>query len=249
MKIFSIIVIGLCFMFVSVDAQNRGQTRTFEWTDIMCGYKGTYDSRKYSEVQLRNTWRLIDHDGPSLEGMATVWQYDEIAGLDVAALDRSYNGVRSEIENLNIVKTPYWQNVRKKKLEALEQDYRLRRTTMLAYTKPAVLMEYPAAEACKLKYAGPIAKGGDALLGLWREVNLESQVNNADPARLQRIFDEQRRSPDRLKFALVETMAFGWWNCANDVLRDGPAFNPEDSEHAEEFKKLFTRLTEDCEEP
>lgn len=225
------------------------QNATFRWEGEICTYTGTYDARKYTEARLRDTLELISPYGPDLEGWATVWTYDEIERLDIEALDRSYIEARAAIEKLDIVDTPYWRSVRRNRLEALEQDYRLRRVTMLAYNRPSVLAEYPAAEACKKKYADPIEAGGDALLRVWREVNLESQSKNADPARLQQRFDEESRSPDRLKFALVETMAFGWWNCANADMRDGPAFATEQAELDKEFRKLFTRVRDECDEP
>ncbi len=249
MRKLTFIAVLICFVISFSSAQGRGQLRTFKWEGEICTFTGSYDARKYTEAKLRDTLELISPNGPDLEGWATVWTYDEIERLDIEALDRSYIEARAAIEKLDIVDTPYWRSVRRNRLEALEQDYRLRRVTMLAYKRPSVLAEYPAAEACKKKYADPIEAGGDALLKVWREVNLESQSRNADPARLQRRFDEEYRSPDRLKYALVETMAFGWWNCANADMRDGPAFGTDHVELSEAFRKLFSNVREECDEP
>lgn len=55
-------------------------------------------------------------------------------------------------------------------------------------------------------------------------------------------------SPDRLKFALVETMSFGWWNCANAAIEYAPDGFSEGIEA--EFKKFFkTTKTISCDEP
>jgi hypothetical protein len=225
-----------------------GQTRTFEWTDELCSFKGTYNSRNLSERKLRNTVRLTRPGELSLSSVgATVWNFSEIAELDTARLDREYNAVKSELENLDIIDTPYWQGARAARLKEIEQVYRLARLTMRAYTKPDVLREYPAAAACKTKFAEPIIAGGDKLLAAWRVVNLDSQSKNSDPARLQRRFDEQINSPQKFEYALVETMAFGWWNCANaEIEYDERSSN---GEYHREFRKLFTRVTEECDEP
>ena len=225
-----------------------GQTRTFEWTDELCSFKGTYNSRNLSERKLRNTVRLTRPGDLSLSSVgATVWNFSEIAELDTTRLDREYNAVKSELENLDIIDTPYWQGARAARLKEIEQVYRLARLTMRAYAEPKVLREYPGSGACKTKFAEPIIAGGDKLLAAWRVVNLDSQSKNSDPARLQRRFDEQINSPQKFEYALVETMAFGWWNCANaEIEYDERSSN---GEYHREFRKLFTRVTEECDEP
>ena len=231
--------------FVSAEAQ----IRTFKWNDEMCEYSGTYNAKKYTEAKLRNTLRLLSHSELRLDSVnATVWKYEDIAKLDVAGVDKEYNDLIDQLEHLEYVSTPYTDTVRQQKLAEARQLYQLIRTTMTAYTKPEVLRNYKGAEACKLKFGGPITTGGDALLAAWRKVNLDSQSKNADPGRLQREFDEQMASPDRLKFALVETMSFGWWNCANAHIKYS---NVGESDRAgREFKKLFIRVkTISCDEP
>ncbi len=226
----------------------NGQTRTFEWTDEMCSFKGTYKAGKFTEVQLRNTAKFIQPGELSMGSTgATVWNFSDIAKLDIEDLDRRYNALRTELENLDIVDTPYWQSARAARLKEIEQVYRLSRLTMRAYSQPEVLRDHDRAEACKTKFAEPIIAGGDKLLAAWRVVNLDSQSKNSDPARLQRRFDEEMRSPKKFEFALVETMAFGWWNCANAEIEYDARFST--GEYGGEFRKLFTRVTEECDEP
>lgn len=225
------------------------QNRTFKWNDELCEYQGTYDSKKYNEVVLRNTLKLLSHDGFRLDSTsATVWDFNEIAKLDDAKVETQYKGIVDELERLKYVSTPYTDEIKRQKLVEVRQLYQLVRTTMAAYTDPSVIRNYKGAEACKLNFGEPIFAGGDKLIEAWRKVNLDSRSKNADPERLRRRFDEQIASPDRLKFALVETMSFGWWNCANDEIKRsdvGVSDRP-----AREFKKLFIRVkTVNCDEP
>lgn len=229
---------------VSVNAQ----VKTFRWGTEMCDHTGTYSSKKYTEEQLRNTAKLFAlDDSLRISANATVWKHEDITKLDVAALDQEYEQKSTLLKTMKIVDTPYWEGIRQAKLKELEQVYKLSRATMQAYTNPAVLRDYPVAESCKLKYAGPLTLGGESLIGAWRQVNLDSQKRNVDPGRLQRRFDEENASPDRLKFALVETMSFGWWNCANEFVdyeRKG-----SDGTAEEQFKKLFIRVKSQCDQP
>jgi hypothetical protein len=208
---------------------------------------GTYDSKKYTAAELRNTLKLFGANAPRIDFQAAVWKHDEIAKLDVAALDREHEQKSKMIRELDIVKVPFWENLRQATLKELQQIYELSKTTAMAYTRPEAIKEYPRAESCKMKYAGPIMAGGENLVAAWREVNLASQKVNASPQVLQERFDRENASPDRLKFALIETMSFGWWNCANESIE-----RPElasDGTAEKEFRKLFTRVREVCDEP
>ena len=230
---------------LGVSAQNR----TFKWNDELCEFQGTYDSKKYDEVVLRNTLKLLSHDGFRLSSTgAYVWNFDEIARLDPRKVETEYKEIVDALERLKYVSTPYTDEIKRQKLVEARQLYQLVRTTMAAYTKPEVIRNYKGAEACKLKFGEPIIAGGDDLIAAWRKVNLDSRSKNSDPARLQRRFDEQNASPDRLKFALVETMSFGWWNCANaEIKRSDVSMSDRPTR---EFKKLFIRVkTISCDEP
>ncbi len=223
-----------------------GQTRTFRWQDELCTYEGTYNSGKVSLTQVKNTLELSRPGAFSLDRNSTVWKYEDIGLLNVSLIDAEYKSKAARLRALEIASTPYWKEFKAKKVRELEQVYTLERTTMQGYKDPSALLEYTRAPACTTRFARPIVTGGDALIAAWRGVNEESRTKNADPERLKRIFDNQFRSPDRLKFAFLEVMAFGWSNCANELIE----YIVQDETPALEYKKLFTKVrTIRCEEP
>lgn len=244
MKKFTVLSFTVLLAFSS---HSLAQSKIFRWGSEsgMCEYEGTYNSKKYTAAKLRNTKRLIGSDFYLDLTTATVWKYEEIESLNFAQIEVEYKRKSVELKNLNIVKSPFWELQRQLRLKELEQYYWLVKTTMASYKRRESLREYPYAESCKAKYAEPLIASGDSLLKVWEMVNIETRNNNADPARIKRIFDEQRKSPDALKFAVVEVTAFGWWNCANALIDQG---NYEIRE--KNFRKLFTRVrTVYCEEP
>jgi hypothetical protein len=243
MKIFLLMLIA----FAGFADSTAAQVKKFRWTTELCEYEGTYDARKYSDAELRNTLKLFALGGEfRINTEATVWKFEDIGRLDVAALDREYNRVTSELKNLKIVRASYFENLRQRKLKEVEQVYRLSRTTMQAYANPALIGEYKFASACVAKFAAPLANGGADLLGVWRAVNEDSRKKNGDPARLERIFNEQMNSADREKHARVEVMSFGWWNCANESIE----YVEYDGTPEKQFDKLFARVkTISCDEP
>lgn len=243
MKIFALMIVAITFV------SSSAQLRTFKWSDELCEYSGTYDTKKFSAVKLRNTHRLLFGQDLQLSSVgATVWKYEDIAKLDQVALEAKYKELIDELEHFEYVSTPFTDAALAARSMEIRQLYHLIRTTMAAYAEPTVIRNYRGAEACKSNYGEPIIAGGEALIAAWKKVNLHSQSKNGDPERLQRRWDEENASTDRLKFALVETMSFGWWNCANQEIKySSEELGPRADK---EFKKLFLRTrTIRCDEP
>ena len=229
----------LCNVLVLFSVDVSAQTKKFKWETELCEFEGTYDSTKYTEAQIKNTQMLVSSAGHiPLETDATVWKFEDIEKLDVEALDKEYKTKHAELKNLDIVKTEFFENLRQSKLKEMEQVYKLSKATMLGYKNPVALKEYTPAEACIIKYANPLIAGGDSLLEIWREVNLASQSRNASPEHLRQRFDKQSNSPDKLKYAQVEVMNFGWWNCANETIE----YAEYDDKNQENFDKLFIKM-------
>ncbi len=240
MKILLIAILVLC------QTAAYAQTKRFQWTTELCEYEGTYDAKKYTEAQLRNTLKLFAIGNFDIQTDATVWKYEEIKKLNVAALDKEYESKSTALKKLGIVKSAYWEALRERKLKELKQVYELSKLTMLAYNEPAKLKEAAFAKACVAKYSDPLIKGDDELLAIWRTVNEDTRRNNGDSERIKKIFEAEYDSRDKYKYARVEVMSFGFWNCANALIER----EEYDGTHEEEFKKLFKQTkTVACDEP
>jgi len=221
------------------------QMKTMGWDSEMCRYMGTFDSKKYTAQQLRNTQGLTVPGTYGITSEATAFSPADIDKLSVARLTKEYLNKRAQLNALDIVRTPYWESLRQKKLAEIKQVYELSLVSIKAYRTPTSLNELGWADTCKTRFARPLIAGGDDLLRAWLAVNLDSRSKNSDPERLRRIFDQQNASPDRFAYARVEVMTFGWWNCANEFIN----YVDYDGTAEREFKKLFVRVREQCDEP
>lgn len=234
------------FFLLLCAAPAFAQIRTFKWMDEFCDYSATYNAGKYSTAQIKNTYRLADIASFSLQTSANVFTPGELGTLDVVKLDKEYSALSRELKNLDIADGPYWESLRAAKLEEMKQVYQLERVTILGHTNPKLLYEFPGSDVCKTKYAGPLIAGGDTMLKAWRTLNEASRKNNGDPEGVKRRFESEYASPDRDKYALVEIMNFGWWNCANESVK----YVEQDGTQQKEFKKLFIRVRKlSCNEP
>lgn len=240
MKIILIAILMLC------QTAAFAQTKQLRWTNDLCEFEGSYDVKKYTDAQLKNILDLFASGNFNIQTEATVWRYEDIQKLSVAALDKQYQSKYNTLEKLDIVKSPYWESLRTRKLKELKQVYELSRITILGYGEPAKLKEATFADSCVVKYANPLINGGDELLSTWKSVNEDTRRRNGDPERIKKIFQAEYDSPDRYKYERVEVMSFGFWNCANAFIER----ENYDETHEEEFKKLFKRTrTIACDEP
>jgi hypothetical protein len=99
------------------------------------------------------------------------------------------------------------------------------------------LREVTFADACVQRFAPPLTAGGDDLLRTWRAVNEESRRKNASPENMRKQFEEQMASADKFRYAQVEVMTFGWWNCVNARIERGDRVAA-----SKNFWKLFRRV-------
>jgi hypothetical protein len=239
------ILVAFTIMLLSISI-TFSQTKKFKWTSDMCEFESTYDTSKYTLAQLRDTHKLMSERGLLLNFDATPQDINAVENLNISTLDREYLKKKSELENLRLVKSAHFENLRQSQLRTLEQVYKLSRITAEAYKKPKVLKQFDFAKSCVTKYADSLTSGGDALLQKWLEVNRIIRENNGDPDRIKRIYEEQLNSPAKFKYARNEVMTFGWWNCANAYIE----YVDDNGQSEKEFKKLFKRTKKiGCDEP
>ena len=222
------------------------QTKTFKWENPACVLEGRYDSAKYSEKQLKDTSELLSSLGAiPLLTRTSVFRYENIVKLSVEDFDEEYKMVSEKLKKLDIIKEPYWENFRKAKIKETDEFYQLRRFTMRAYENPSVLRQYQGAPFCKDFYVEPLIAGGDYLRATWAKVNMDSRAKNGDPNRLKKAFEIESARSDWEEIARVYVMTFGWGNCANKTI----PYVENDGSQAKEFRKLFSKVKEECDEP
>lgn len=236
----------LTALLILCNAVAFAQTKKFRWEDESCLFESTYDAKRFTDAQLKDTYKLSHLDFFPNTVNPVPFKFEDLKKQSVDALDKEYSLRTDALKQLNLVKGEYWEMLRQKQLKELEQTYQLSRATMLGYENPARLKDVKFADACVQKYINPLTNGGDELLAIWREQDVEMRQKHSHPEIVEREFNEQFNSPEKFQYARMDVMAFGWWNCANALIdRD-----ENGEEYAKEFKKLFKRTkTVECDEP
>lgn len=220
------------------------QLNKFEFDDGFCTYIGTYSTQKYTQTELQNTFNQLVNS-TYIKTESTAWKIQDIPKLSVAELEAECNSRLAQLDTLDIVDTEFWENARRTRIREISETCELKALTIIAYTYPDTLLAFSLNDSLSSFYRAALIHGGDQLLEAWRVLNEARKRNNASPEKVQAKFDAQFNSPQKMAYAELEVMQFGWFNCANGLIyRDPPV------DLWTEFEKLFIRiiLKSECED-
>lgn len=222
------------FILVSLLSFAFAQTKTWRFDDELCTYKGYYDSKKYTEKQLADTYRLF---------RTSHYVHDEGTFEELTA---RYDSVIQSVENLQIVQASYFQRLKKDVLRYLQETYALKKAQKKAREEPESLITAVKEGTQARKYAEALHKGGDDLLEVYEHVIKEQMKNNSTPEYLWHNYETTMKRADRLDRAFDYVLVYGWWNSANQSVHH---INYDGTQMAQ-FQKLFVKVdTLDCDEP
>lgn len=215
---------------------------TFSWDDDMCHFSGRYNPRRYTRRQLTDTYTLLSIG--TLRSSATAYMPEDVAQLRPDSLEAEYARVRTQVVQLQLVPGSKWRELRRLKLQEVDDQYRAKKLTLQGYANPSQLLQstYPA--SCQA-YVRGLALGEDSLIRQsWVALLREQQQHNGAPEKLQQRFDQQQASANWRAYAQVALMSYGWWNCINHTIRRvqlTPALH-------QQYEALFSELQTACED-
>ncbi len=216
------------------------QYRKFRFEDEICAYKGVYDARLYTKRQLEGAYRLwFTRD---FEMDLYKFRIDSVVDIEkvptAAEVDYEYGLKAANLRSLAVVDTPFWKDLKARKLKKLEEDYKLARLLALAFEKPSALGSAALTDACAQRFAPPLIAGGSRLLAFYGEL-LKAPVNGQALSEGERNYIEGAlASPDWFREAQVEIISRHWLDCDHAPNKgDDP-----DGAARKNFRKLFKRV-------
>jgi hypothetical protein len=221
-----------------------GQKSVFMWQDGLCAYESKYNSRIYTEKQLRNCLEMINGSYFTIDHIPSVFRPIDIEELILDTLDNEFNKKVRKLKNLDLPNSTYWKELQSCILTELEQVYSLSRIAYLGYKDPRNLKQWNYQDPCLKKHSDALINGGDSLLKDWFELTTEHVKINSNPEKVWQTYHNQRSSKDSLDYAKVDVTTFGWWNCANKYIQRCQTHDTK------EFLKLFVKTKIiNCDEP
>ncbi|UFH57528.1 hypothetical protein [Spirosoma sp. KNUC1025] len=222
----------------------KKDTAIFTWATELCDYHSTYHPDRYTKEQLRATHALW-LDNWYLEAPAVAATPDELPNLRADALRHDYEQMRTHLQNLTPVNIPFWQQLKQRRLRAMEAEYALKQLAISAYTKPEVL-RYSRYDSAGAAYVNALTTDDTtALLTAWQRLHEEQKKNSGLPEQLDEAFRKKVKAANHLQLARVELMAYGWWNHT----RPAVSYVEGNDRMEAAFKALFTTHETTCSEP
>lgn len=231
-------------------SSNEAKIETFDFVTELCTNKGYFDSNTYSRKEIEGTYQLwfnstaFDVSTPSVFKPDDLYKVRREKDLILAKLDSDYSKNKIALENLIVVNTPYWQNIKKAHLAELKQDYEKNKLQITAYSNPSVLLNNFFTKNCQ-NFAKALNGSNEEIMAEWRKLRETMSKRNGNPEKVMADFERNSQSIDWKDFAIADLITFGWGNCANQYI-ERPS---HDEKMNKEFDALFTKIDSECDEP
>jgi hypothetical protein len=231
-----------------VESVSEKQIDTIKWYTELCEMNSSFETNKYSKKELKDTFKLwfgsnsyIDFDG------YPVFNLDK--KLDpIEKLENSYSQRKKELENLEIVNSPYWQNIKKLRLKELKLFYENEKTAYFAYSNPAILFQTNYNKKAAIYVDALVSNDSLKMITAWKKLNEEQKSKNASPENVEKKFQSMLNSNRCLEYAKMELFSFGWSNNVSRTSKDCEILS-ETGTLQTEYLKLFISTKEECDEP
>jgi hypothetical protein len=218
----------------------------FKWESELCEHENTFNTRLYNLEELKGTLNLLNMVGSlMLEINGTAFNPDQIEDLDtLEELDLEYQKKKKALQNLKIVNEPFWKEVKKKMLQEMKDEYDLVRIGIQAYTDPNALKGNRFSNVCPDIVAALTGKDTLLFISTWKALVVEQCKSNGSPEYLMKKFDEENSDPNRMMYARVRLITFGWHNRVNGTIPN----LVHDEKLNDKFDQLFMKTHAECDE-
>lgn len=212
----------------------------YNWFHEFCNYSGNYDANKTTKETLDNTMEfLVRGIVPSGFSLMSV---ENLKYVDKEATEKEYDDLILKLKTKKFINSEYFNNLKQQRIKVVQRSKKLNLIKLESLENPEVLLvdEY-SRKNCK-EHVNALINGGNTLLDAWQKMAEERRDKGNKSAWMD--YQEESKKADRELRARLEILSFGWWNCVNasiDYVDEQVAY--------EEFKKLFTDVKVECEEP
>lgn len=228
--------------FVILPLLSLGQRNVFEWGEGLTYYTGQFDTAKYSLEEIEKIYNYLHTPSSEMLTIGNVWKIEQMDTATTTLIDNYYVNTLLVLETMRIPEGEYWDSLlilRKRELNEVCNDNKL---FILAIKDPKILFKHYH-EECEKEIK---ALNGDSteLLNAWFELKERQKLNNCCPEMVEKEFLSKYNSSNRLKYARLDLMTYGWGNCMNQFVYHHTDYIRIE----EEFQKLFISVDREDEE-
>ena len=215
---------------------------TYAWDTEMCHYTGRYNPRRYVKEALDNAYQLL-FGSAMLTTDTSIFQPEDVGTLHLDSLTAEYTRNLRRYRSMRLLPQPMWRTLQKQAIQELEDDYRAKKLYIEAFADPTVLLSARMPADCRKYVEGLTVHNDSLVLRDWQRYVEEQKQHIGYDTNSER-FTRQFNSPNRLLYAKIDLLTFGWWNCMNNSIR---RVQPTEK-MGDAFPRLFTNIRIECED-
>lgn len=161
----------LTFLLWHQNSFGQEKKNVYKWYLVCDGYWATFDSKKYTYEEIKNTVELADDCSPCiLSTQSLAYELDDFNKLDLKALEIEYLKNLRELQNMKLVKLPYWEKKRQEKIKSLKDHYLLKKCEILAIEYPEALKNYHYEDANLKRLANILCSSNEKIIQEWKRI-------------------------------------------------------------------------------
>ena len=224
-----------------------GQLAIFKWEDETCVYKSEFDSTLYSRKQIEDSYKYAYHAYMFDNNQFHVFEPEHKSRINLDLFDREYNNKIQKLESLQFIKGQKWDSIRDIHIKEINLSHKLLKAQYLVLLDsiPPLFKTYFAEDEIVDYYANALISGGDSLLQAWDKLTKESLPRNINPDKKLKQYQEKLKSNERLEYAKIDVLNFGWWNNVNRHIQHISTYPLQVN-----FNEIFVKTEKiDCDEP
>jgi len=232
-------------IFASMTVTTIAQAEVYKWQDDLCDIKGSFDNKKYTANQIKNSHFMLNNLNTvqlnSFSSPVNPSDIDKVSTTDITNLDKEYELLKGKVQQLEVV--PAAQTYKRELLKSIEGEYVHDKLTILAYLYPVQAMRL-SPPMCK-QYLTPFFESETAVQSKWEQLVEKRALSNSYA---MSHYQEQRAS-DPENYAKINLLTYGFSNCVNDQIYHADS-NKVFSNYNQLNKTIFGKsISMVCDEP
>lgn len=212
------------------------QTDIFVWEDGPTKFTSSFDTKSQSKDNLDRIYDYLIQRPANLFEAGNIWTINQMDSSFLAPLDSIYIHNKTVLNQIQLPEGAFWKELKAKRIVEMEQYYLAKRTEILSYTNPTVLLNKEYSNC--LNYAQALNGTDQELLTIWKLLHEEQKKTNSTPEVLEARYLSELSSENSLLYAKFNVTQFGWWNCVNAQIH---YLDEGHEQRIKEFKKLFIK--------
>jgi hypothetical protein len=197
------IVLGI---FVFTSGLSFGQIKEFDWEEV--GVRGSFDSTKYSEKELRVTYNICYPGSTGLYGIEGGYAVNlsDAKRFSEQEINRQYEDALNRLEGLPVLQIDFAIHAKNCHREAIERVRNFNIKLLQVYKKPRRYKNKASEDSC-YKYVDLIFVDNSTLIKEWFMISKDKCKNNIDPEKCLSVLYysqlDSRKRNEIAKFAIL----------------------------------------------